>query len=102
MVYGVYYETQETQSFVDVIRANVKQRRQQAASTASLRPMHAIDVGGDIGCYTLVAVAAAVVQIIRSLPMSLRQIHEIILVCANSSLSTNGSIMSKRPSIFIR
>jgi FkbM family methyltransferase len=66
--FGEYYEVQETKSFANIIRADAQERvlrhkqQQTSAPTSSLPPLHVIDVGGNIGWYTLVVIAAAMEQ----------------------------------------
>jgi FkbM family methyltransferase len=70
MIYGYYYENLESESFMNIIRAEAQeQRRKQlqqetklATNSLSFQPLRVIDVGGNIGWYTLVVVAAAIEQ----------------------------------------
>jgi FkbM family methyltransferase len=62
---GVYYETIETQSLVDIIRADVQQRKpphHTTLNTDSPPPLHVVDVGGNIGWYSLMSIATALEQ----------------------------------------
>lgn len=65
--FGEYYEKSETKSFANIVRAEAQkrlklhklERQSDAAPSSTLPPLRVIDVGGNIGWYTLVVIAAA-------------------------------------------
>jgi FkbM family methyltransferase len=61
MEYGKYYEAAETDAFVHVVRTYIEKQQQQQRNNnaAPLQPVRVIDVGGNIGWFTLAAVATA-------------------------------------------
>ncbi len=65
MTQGKYYETVLTETFRNIILAEPQEQRQQQQTTTTTvhhNPLHVIDVGGNIGWYTLLSIAAALEQ----------------------------------------
>lgn len=63
MEYGFYYERQQTRAFLQILKQPLRTTRSTAttssSSSSSLPPLHVVDVGGNIGWYSMFSVAAA-------------------------------------------